>query len=189
DQAEHALGDALRAGGDSEPPAVCGAIGVARRVVHRPVPGARLHLAELVIRGDLRTEEPEQRLDQREVDDLSTSARAPRVQRGHDAVRDREGRDAVRETERRQCRWTVGLASERREAAHRFSDRAEAGAFRVRAELTEPGHTREDEPGVLRREAVVTKVPALQRPGSEVLDDDIRGARDAAEEALAVGRR
>ena len=101
-QTQHALGDALRAGRDREPPAVRGAIGVARRVVDGTVPGARLHLAELVVRGDLRTEQPQQRLDEREVDDLSAPARPPRVERGHHAVRERERRDAIRQTERRQ---------------------------------------------------------------------------------------
>src|SRR5438034_11153353 len=111
------------------------------------------------------------------------------MERGHHAVRERERRDAIRQTERRQRRRTVGLARQRGEAAHRFGDRAEAGALRVRAELTEPGHTREDEPRVLRREAVVPEVPALERPGPEVLDDDVRAARDASEQSLAVGGR
>ena len=107
--------------------AVGGAVDVARRVVARAVAGARLQLAEQVVRGELRAEQRHQRLDR---------ARCRRPARGRSCSRARSATmiakavasagDAVGERERRQQRRPVGLAVQRREAAHRLGERAEA---------------------------------------------------------------
>src|SRR3712207_8424848 len=51
-QVHDPLRDALGAGGDGDPPAVAGAVGVAGRVVGRAVAGPGLDLAERVEHGD-----------------------------------------------------------------------------------------------------------------------------------------
>ena len=94
----------------------------------RAVAGARLELTEEVVLSELRAEQGEQRLDEREIDDLPPSGRFARPQRGQDGECGRERGHAVGQRERREERRPVGLAVQRREAAHRLCERPEARA-------------------------------------------------------------
>ena len=58
------------------------------------------------------------------------------------------GGDAVGQPEGRQRRGPVRLPGDVSEATHRFGQRAEPGAAGVGAELTETGHSSNDEPRI-----------------------------------------
>ena len=63
--------------------------------------------------------------------------------------------------------------------------RSRPGPRRVRAVLAERADAHGDQAVV---EIGRRDVPALERPGPEVLDDDVRGRGEPAEQVLALGR-
>src|SRR5581483_2064874 len=101
DDAHHALGDRLRAGREPEPLAVLREVGVARGGEGSAVAGSALHDAELVVEEGLRAEHPEERLIDREVDDLAPALAAVLAppKRDHHGRAARERGDAVPERE------------------------------------------------------------------------------------------
>ena len=78
-------------------------------------------------------------LEQVHVDHLALAAAIAFTQRDHHCERARERGHLVGERDRRQQRRAVGLAVDRREAAHRLRDRREARLGRVGSVLAEPG--------------------------------------------------
>ena len=188
DEPHDPLGDALRAGRHRDPAAVLGEVGVARRVVGRPVAGALLDLLEGVPDRRLWPEQGQDRLDDGEVDDLASPRGLPRAKGRHRGEGGGQGGDAVGEAERRQGRGTVRLPRDRGEPAHRLGKGAESRTTGVRADLAEPGDAGQDETRVVRRELRVAQAPALERAGAEVLDDDVGVGDETAEHVLALGR-
>ena len=92
------------------------------------------------------------------------------------------GADAVGQAERRQRGRSVRFAGDRGEATHRLGQRAEPRPVRVRPELAERRDARDHQPRIaFEQRRADRKVPALQRPGPEVLDQDV-GAADQVEE-------
>src|SRR5690606_1751996 len=103
-QLEYTARDARRGRRKRYPSSVFRHVGIARRVVGRAIARALLADAELVVRRGLSAEQREQRLVEREVDDLSLAASL------HIALIDREhhgegamiGRNAIGEAEGRE---------------------------------------------------------------------------------------
>ena len=149
DEAHHALGDVLGAGGDGDPVAVFGLVGVARGVVDRAVAAALLDDAELVVDDGLRTEHGEDGLEDRQVHDLTAARGVAGPQRRQHGEGRGERRYAVGEAEGREGRRAVGLAGHVGEPAHRLGQRSEPGPVLVRPELPEARDAGEDETRVL----------------------------------------
>ena len=80
----HPNGDALRTGGDRDPPPVAGEVCVAGSVVGGPVAGALLHLVKGVPDGRLGSDHSEDGFDDGEVDYLTPSGGLPGPQRRPD---------------------------------------------------------------------------------------------------------
>ena len=138
DQVQDTFGDRLRAGRHREPYTVACLISVARGRERRPVAGAALHDAELVVDRRLRSEDPEQRLDDGQVDHLSAALAIPPPQREHCRERTGEGGNAVTQGEGGQRRRAVGEAVHEGIARHGFGERAESRPVRVRAGRPKP---------------------------------------------------
>src|SRR5207253_3002787 len=112
----------------SEPSAVFRLVDVARGSKRCTITGAALHHAELVVHQRLRTEDPEKRLKNAQIDHLSnaSSTDVAVVQRKHGCNGAEKGADAVGKRERRQGWWTIRLAGDVGKSAHRLGKRAEA---------------------------------------------------------------
>src|SRR5215217_7892475 len=100
DQAHHALGDALGAGGDGDPVAVLRLVGVSRGIVYGAVAAPLLNHTELVVDRRLRPENGEDRLDDRQVDDLPAPASVAGPEGGQYGDRTRQRRDTNRKSTR-----------------------------------------------------------------------------------------
>src|SRR5688572_13908483 len=98
-----------------------------------------------------------------------------------------QGRDGVADREVGPHRRLSRKAGDVAQPAHRLADRAEAGPLAVWPGLAVAGDAHQDQLGVVARERVPAEVPFLQRPGPEVLDHDVRAARQAAHDLLAFG--
>ena len=90
----------------------------------------------------------------------------------------------VGERDRRQERRPVFPAAHRGEAAHRFGERAEAGAVAIRTFLPEGRHAQHDQTRMFAQQVLGIQVPLLERARPEVLDHDVEGSEPAAEEHL-----
>src|SRR5690606_19373057 len=73
------------------------------------------------------------------------------------------------------------------QAAHRLADHAEAGARRVGPGLAVARDADHHEPGIRLRERPVAHSPALERPGAEVLDEDVGARGELAGDRLSLG--
>ena len=142
-----------------------------------------------VVGGDLRAEQRHQRLDERGVDDLAPPGRLACAERDHDRERGRERRDAVGERERRQQRRAVRLAVQRGESAHRLGERAEAGRRAYGPVWPKPLTRASTSRGLTAESSSQPSAPALERPGTEVLEHDVgRSASRRKTRALPAGR-
>ena len=131
------FGDAL---GDGHPLAVRGPVGVARRAGGEQVADAAGDDAEVAVGERGRLDEPGERLDQVDVDQLAVAAvDVAVVERHHHREGGGLGGDAVGQEEGRQRRRAVRLAGHVREPAHGLGQRAEPGAVARRAR---PGRSR-----------------------------------------------
>ena len=128
-------------------------VGAARHRVRDARTEPRLLVVEVRGRRRQRRHHLQHRLEQVHVDHLALAAAVALAQRDHHRERARERGDLVGERDRREQRRAVGLAVDRREAAHRLGDRREAGLRRVRAVLAEAGDAQHDEARVARRAA------------------------------------
>ena len=111
--------------------------------------------------------------------------RSQATQRSEHAL---EGEHAGQRVAQRQCdprRRLVGVAVEVTQPAHPLGDRRIARTLGERTGLAVARHPREHELGVDRGELVVPEAPALQRPGTEALDDHV-GLPDQVEHQLAT---
>ncbi len=186
DDAHHALGDRLRAGREPEPLAVLREVGVARGGEGSAVAGSALHDAELVVEEGLRAEHPEERLIDREVDDLAPALAAVLAppKRDHHGRAARERGDAVPERERGQCRRFVRPAVDVREAGDRLGERPEPRQVAVGTGLAEAGRAHDHQLRVDLVQDVRPEVPALERSRPEVLDQHVRIRDQALHELL-----
>ena len=188
DQAHDPLGDRLGARRQSEPVPVARLVGVAGRGPIGAAAGPALDLPELVVDERLGAEQPEQRLVDREVDDLAGRAvHVPMPQGEHRPEGPEQRRHAVAERERRQRRRSVRLAVDVGEAADRLRDRAEPRARAHRAGLAVPRAAHDDEPGIDRVEDVRPEAPALERARPERFDEDVGIADELLQELSALG--
>ncbi len=80
-------------------------------------------------------------------------------------------------------RASVGLAGQVDGSAHRLADPSVSGTLRVRRLLPEPGNAKHDQVRLCLLEPVDSQLPALERAGPEVLDQDV-GKRDEPEQDL-----
>ena len=134
DRAEQPLRHRLDRGGDADIAAVLGAEDVARRGRLRAAAGARPDLAGQPIDRRLGGDEREQRVEQRQIDDLPLAALdLDPAQRDHHREGAVEPGDHVGERGRRQYRLAVGKTGARGIARHALDQRAEARAGRDRA--------------------------------------------------------
>ena len=152
----------------------------ALRAAHDPEPVVLRHGA---------LEHRERRLHERDVDDLAEPAAcdvAP-VDRGEDPLHREHPGERVAEREVHARRRLAGIAVQVAQPAHRLGDRGEARALGVRPGLPVAGDPREDHARVDLAHPVVADPPALERPGPEVLDDDV-GMLDEPQEQLLPAR-
>ena len=188
--AAKSLEGALRARRDADPAAVARLVGVARRILGEPVALALLHDAELVEADDLRLDQPEQRLIEADVDLLAAAAIVVAiVDREHRRHGGEGGSDGIGHREARQGRRPVGKAGEGRNAGEGLGDRAVAAALGVWAALAEAGDPHHDEARIDLGELLVAETPALEGAGPIVLDHDVGGLHEFAEQLLAARLR
>jgi hypothetical protein len=108
------------------------------------------------------------------------------VQRREDALYGEHAGQRVAERDPHPRRRLPGVSGDVPQPAHRLGHRGVARLLAVRPGLAVAGHPGQDDARVHRRHPVVAEVPPLQRPGPEVLDDDV-GALDQAQEQLLSG--
>lgn len=188
DDAKQPFGHRLRGRRHAHPLPVPGAVGVARRRGRRAAARARTQFAAGAMARRLRTHEREERLEEREIYHLTAAAAhfdvPQRQQHGIRAVR--PGR-AVRKLHRRQHGFAVLEAVERGEAGHALGERAEARLMPVGTGLSPSGDAHDDELRIARVQHLGRKPHLLQRPGPEVLDENLRGFREPQEQLPRFG--
>ena len=145
DRAEQPLGHRLDRGGDADIAAVLGAEDVARRGRLRAAAGALAHRAGQPVDRRLGGDEREQRVEQRQVDDLAGAALGlDLAQRDHHRKGAIEPGDHVGERGRRQGRLAVGKTGARGIARHALDQGAEAGPVAVGPVLAPAGNPQDD---------------------------------------------
>ena len=164
DGAVEAGGDARRCARDRDPPVIGGAVGVSWCAGIGAVAGAALDLPELVVGQRGLLDEPGQRFDQADVDELSVGAvDVAVVQRHHHGVGGGLCGDAVGEHERRQRRRPVGLPADMRETAHRLGEGAESGPVARRPAAAVTRHMQHHQLRMPRVQRLVVQPPTRQR--------------------------
>ena len=173
-QAHGPLRGGLAGARQAEPDSVPALVQVAGRGERRPVAGAALDQAELVIDGALRSEHAEEGFVDRQVDLLAdTPALVAPVQGGHDREGGGHGGHAVGQGERRQGGRAVGVAVDVGEARHRLGQGAEPGPVAIGPGLAEAGDPGHHQPGVALMQGLPSQSPPLQCPRPEVLDEHV----------------
>ena len=131
-------------------------------------------------------EQREQRLVERDVDDLANAGDLITVtKRRQHGGRARQGRHHVGHRERRQRRRALGLTGGDGEPAHGFHHRAEAGPIAIWTVLAPTRDASDDEPPIEAEQDVGAQAPLLQRAGDEILDEDVGVADEALQQILA----
>ena len=143
---------------------------------------------ETVVLGHGALEEREARLEQRDVDHLSasTAERVPPVEGGKDALRREHARQRVAEREVQPGRRLAGEPVQVSKAAHGLRDRGETGPGGVGPRLPVAGHAAEDERGIRLLQLVPAKIPLLECPRPEILDDHVALPGELEQEFLAL---
>ena len=109
-----------------------------------------------------------------------------RVQRGDRGLRREHAGEVVGDRHADAHRRAVGVAGEVQQAAVADADAVEAGPRRVRAVLAEHRDAHGHEAVGRGRSGAMFHCSSV--PGPEVLDDDVGGRREPAEQVLALGR-
>src|SRR5207247_4133549 len=86
----------------------------------------------------------------------------------------------------RRYRRAIRIAGQVREAAHRGGDAPEAGTLAARSSLAERRDADHDERAAERGQRLPPEVPALERPGSEVLGQHVRLRDQAPDQRLPL---
>ena len=192
DHLHQALEDAVGVGPDHDMLGVARQIGVGRHDAGQVAPGALARFPEKVVLRQRPFHHVEHRLVQRHIDHLApartaAAVRVAVVQSHHHADHPMQGGERVSDRQVRTHRRPIGKTGHVTQPAHRFPDRAESGQVAVRPGLPESGKPQHDQAGIFRREPFVAQSPLLQRPGPEVLDDDVCVPRDPANDLLPFG--
>ncbi len=180
--------DAVGVRRDHDPLVVPGLEDVRRRHALEACAAGAANDAEPVVLGHGALEEREARLEERHVDHLPLpeAERVALVQRGQNPLRRVHAGERVAERDvharRRLAREAVDVA----DAAHRLRDRREPRAGRVRAGLPVARDARDHEARIRLPELLRREVPALERPGAEVLGQDVAVLDEAAEQLLTA---
>ena len=149
--------------------------------------GSGPHVSGDRVLGDQRLHHAENGLVQRRVDDLPGAGVGTRVE-GHQCADAREdGGECVADRDACSCRRPVGFADDAAETAHRLADRAVPRPVGVRSGLAVARHPHDDQPRVQRHEVTRSEAPPLERPGSEVLDEDVGIGDEPANDLLTLG--
>ena len=132
-------------------------------------------------------EDAEYAFVERDVDDLAASGRSPLAIGDENAEGDEEPAHIVGDGRRSRIGGrAVGKAAEIGQPPERLGDPAEAGQVLVRAVLTVAGNTAHDD-GRVDAQIVVADAPAFERPGTEILKDDIIAvANEVADDLLPL---
>ena len=188
DGPEHPDGDAGRGARDGQPLVVGGAVGVARGAGVEAVADPAGAGAELVEGEGRRLDEPGQRLDEVDVDELPlTAVHVAVVERHHHRVGGGEGGDPVGQHERRQGGRPVGLADHVGEAAHRLGQRAVAGAVALGAAPAVAGDVQHHDVRVGGVHRLVVDAPALEGARPVADDQHVADVEQPVEQLLALG--
>ena len=96
-----------------------------------------------------------------------------------------EPRDEVPDRGAASHRLAVRSAARRHEAAHRLGDEVERGPLRIGSGGPVPVHARDDEAGIDRLDPVGAEPHPREHPGTEVLHQHVRGAKEIGEGGAA----
>ena len=173
-------------GGDEDHLPVGGGVDVARRDVGQGRAGPLALVAGHLPLGHERLHHGEDGLVDGGVDDLAATGAPALVQRDEGAQAGEGRRQRVAEGDPGAGRWPVRVAGDVADPAHRLADRAVARAGGVRAGLPEPGDPGDHEAGVGLPQRLGGQAPALQRAGTEVLDQHVGLGDHAPDEVLAA---
>ncbi len=183
DCTEQPLGHRLHRGGDADIAAVFGPEDVARRSRFRAAAGARPDLAGQLIDRRFGGDKREQRVEQRQVDDLAAAATPLDLpQRDHHRKGAVEAGDHIGERGRRQGRLAVGKAGARGIARHALDQRAEAGPVAIGAVLPPARDAHDDEGGIATVQDLGAKPHRLERARAEILDQHLRAGEQIAQQ-------
>ena len=132
-------------------------------------------------------EHREARLEQGDVDHLAPAEaeRVALVESGQDALSREHTGERVAERDVHAGRRLVREAVDVADPAHRLRDRREACPLGIGAGLAVAGDAGEHEPRVHLAELLPAEVPALERPGAEVLGEDVGLLHELEQELLA----
>src|SRR2546429_384695 len=85
-------------------------------------------------------------------------------------------------------RWSpIGECGRLGPAADLLGEGPEPGPVAVGAGLAPAGHAHHDQAGIRGAELVVAEVPALERAGPEVLDEDVGVGGELPQDQLSLG--
>ena len=109
----------------------------------------------------------------------------PGVQRDQRAERREDRGELVTQRDAAARRRLVGITGDVTDSAHRLADRAEAGPRGVGTVLAESGDPGDDQPRVDLPQLLRAESPAFERPGPEVLQQDVALGDEPAHHVLA----
>jgi hypothetical protein len=177
DRPEEPLGHCLDRGGDADVAAILGAEHIARRGRLGAAAGALAHGPGQPVDRCFGRNEREQRVEQRQVDDLAIAALCfDLAQRDHHRKGAIEPGDHVGERGRRQGRFAVGKTGARRVAGHALDQGPEAGPVAVGTILTPAGNPQDNEARVAQMQHIRPETHGLESPWTEILDQHVGGA-------------
>ena len=146
------------------------------------VAGLPRHLARDQVARGLEVHHRELRLEQRGVHPLPLAGTLALEQREQDPEREVEARRQVRHRHAGAHRPLAGQPGDRHEPGQPLRDLIEARALRVRAFLAEARDAAVHDARVLLRDRLVVDAQAVLHVGAEVLDHDVRAAREPHEQ-------
>ena len=188
DRLKQPVGGRLGAGRDRDEPVIGGPVHVPGRAERGAAPVALVDRAGLVVGGDLRTEEREQRLEQAQVDALPAAGEVAMAQR------DQASRSFPNSAAMPSAIGNGGTIGGRSRSPSSQATPLIAsasvpnpGRSCVRPGLAETRRADHDQAGVVFGQALVAEVPALHRAGAEVLDQHVGVGDQLQQDLLAVG--